>query len=109
MRAGRLFICLVLLTVVAVTTVAQQPAADVKAYGRELLKELIETNTTHSTGNVTTASERMAARLLAAGFPKADVQVVGGKETQSGRTLSRPRYAQAGPVHRAPRCRRSTA
>ena len=46
--------------------------------GRAILKELIETDTTHSTGSTTAAAERMAARLLAAGFPKADVQVVRG-------------------------------
>ena len=48
--------------------------------GRDLLRELIQTDTTHSTGNVTAASESMAARLVAAGFPKADVQVVGPSE-----------------------------
>jgi acetylornithine deacetylase/succinyl-diaminopimelate desuccinylase-like protein len=54
---------------------AQQ--GDYQRLGRDILKELIETNTTHSTGTVTLASERMAARLLAAGFPRADVQIVG--------------------------------
>ena len=46
--------------------------------GQAILKELIETDTTHSTGSTTVAAERLAARLLAAGFPKADVQVVRG-------------------------------
>src|SRR5262245_45778609 len=61
---------------------AQQSSPAYDQLGRESLKELIETNTTHSTGNVTTASERMAKRLLAAGFPAADVQVVGGVDTK---------------------------
>ena len=48
--------------------------------GREILKELIETNTTDSAGDTTIASERMAARLLTAGFPRADVVIVGGTD-----------------------------
>jgi acetylornithine deacetylase/succinyl-diaminopimelate desuccinylase-like protein len=44
---------------------------------RDLLKELIEINTTHSSGDTTAASEAMAAHLLAAGFPEDDVQVLG--------------------------------
>src|SRR5215470_3483115 len=55
----------------------QQPAGAYQQLGRSILKELIETNTTHSTGNVTTAAERVSARLIAAGFPKEDVQIVG--------------------------------
>ena len=44
---------------------------------RDIFKELIEINTTHSVGNVTTAAEAMAKRLRDAGFPASDVQVVG--------------------------------
>src|SRR5579859_5637838 len=40
---------------------------------RELYKELVETNTTLSSGSCTLASERMAAHLKAAGFPDADL------------------------------------
>ena len=36
---------------------------------RELLQELVEIDTTHSTGNTTVAAQAMAARLVAAGFP----------------------------------------
>ncbi len=43
----------------------------------EIFKQLIEINTTESAGNVTSASEAMAKRLLDAGFAPADVQVVG--------------------------------
>ncbi len=45
--------------------------------GRELLRELIETDTTPAHGSTTAAAEKFAARFLAAGFPAADVQVVG--------------------------------
>lgn len=43
---------------------------------RDLYRELVETNTTLSEGSCTTAAQRMATRLRAAGYPEADVQVV---------------------------------
>lgn len=43
---------------------------------RELYKELVEINTTLSVGSCTAAAEAMGARLKAAGYPDADVQVV---------------------------------
>jgi acetylornithine deacetylase/succinyl-diaminopimelate desuccinylase-like protein len=42
----------------------------------EIYRELIEIDTTHGNGSTTTAAEAMAARLIAAGFPAADVQVL---------------------------------
>ncbi len=44
------------------------PRADQLAF-RDLYKELVETNTTLSSGSCTLAAERMAARLKAAGLP----------------------------------------
>jgi acetylornithine deacetylase/succinyl-diaminopimelate desuccinylase-like protein len=44
---------------------------------REIFKQLVEINTTDSVGNTTVAAEAMAARFKAAGFPAADVQVLG--------------------------------
>ncbi len=44
---------------------------------RDVLRELIEINTTHSVGSTGKAAEAMAQRLLAAGFAPADVQVIG--------------------------------
>ncbi len=43
----------------------------------DILKELIEINSTDSVGSVTAASEAMAKRLREAGFPESDVQVLG--------------------------------
>jgi acetylornithine deacetylase/succinyl-diaminopimelate desuccinylase-like protein len=43
---------------------------------REIFEELVEINTTHSVGSTTAAAEAMRRRLLAAGFPEADVVVV---------------------------------
>jgi acetylornithine deacetylase/succinyl-diaminopimelate desuccinylase-like protein len=44
---------------------------------RDLLEELVEINTTDSTGDTTKAAEAMAARLRAAGVPAEDVRVLG--------------------------------
>lgn len=48
-----------------------------RALGRTVLKQLVETNTAYSAGSTTKAAETLAARFRAAGFPAADVQVVG--------------------------------
>jgi acetylornithine deacetylase/succinyl-diaminopimelate desuccinylase-like protein len=44
---------------------------------RDVLAELLAINTTHERGNTTPAAAAMARRLLTAGFPAADVLVVG--------------------------------
>ena len=43
---------------------------------REIFKELIEINTTDSTGDNTRAAETLAARFRAAGFPDSDIHVL---------------------------------
>ena len=48
--------------------------------GRNIFKELIEINTTHSAGNTTIAAKAMAKRFLAAGYPERDVIVTGPGE-----------------------------
>ena len=50
------------------------PAADL-AFGRDVLKQLVEINSTHAFGS-TAAAKAMAARLVAGGFAPADVQVL---------------------------------
>ncbi len=57
---------------------ASPKAAD--ALALEVFRELVEINTTDSVGSVTAASEAMAKRFLAAGFPAADVAVLGPNE-----------------------------
>jgi len=54
-----------------------QSPAQYQALARDLLRELIETNTTQSAGNTTAAAEKMAARLRAAGFTDADLRILG--------------------------------
>src|SRR5438874_8725856 len=56
---------------------------------REIYKELVEINTTDTpAGNVTKAADAMAARLKAAGFPAADVQVI-GPDPRKGNLVAR--------------------
>ena len=54
---------------------AAEKAADALAH--DVLKQLIEINTTDSVGSVTAAAEAMAQRFRAAGFPASDVFVGG--------------------------------
>jgi acetylornithine deacetylase/succinyl-diaminopimelate desuccinylase-like protein len=49
---------------------------------KDFLRELIEIDTTHSTGNTTNAADAMAAHLIAAGFPEEDVLVLGPLENK---------------------------
>lgn len=55
----------------------QRAATAYHARGHDILRDLIETNTTASAGNTTIAAQKMAARFVAAGFPANDVQLVG--------------------------------
>ena len=59
------------------TARAQGPDPEARALEREILKQLVEINTSDSAGGTPDASRAMADRLLAAGYPAADVQVVG--------------------------------
>src|SRR5438552_1088650 len=57
---------------------------------RDIYKELIEINTADSAGSTTIAAQAMATRLKAAGFPEADVQVLGPNE-RKGNLVARYR------------------
>src|SRR5260370_35743126 len=56
---------------------------------RDIFKELIEINTTHSAGNTTKAAEAMAARLRAAGFSDKDL-FIGGPTEKKGNLVALP-------------------
>jgi acetylornithine deacetylase/succinyl-diaminopimelate desuccinylase-like protein len=74
----RRFLTLALVVTAAHPAVTRaQSLTPYQSLGRDLLKELVETNTTYSAGSTTKAAEAMAARFRAAGFPAADVQIVG--------------------------------
>lgn len=59
------------------TAMAQDGGPQVDQEARAIFKQLIEINTTESSGNVTMAAEAMAKRFLDAGFPDKDVFVAG--------------------------------
>jgi len=62
---------------VASTGNTQQSPVTFHQLGHAILRELIETNTTASSGNTTIAAGQLATRFRDAGFPEADVQVMG--------------------------------
>src|SRR2546429_4839184 len=55
----------------------EAPSAD-RALARDILRELVEINTTDSLGNTPRAARAMARRLVAAGFSAAGVRVLIG-------------------------------
>ena len=72
-----LCVCWALLSLAQISQASQ--AAELTEHqqlAREIYKELIEINTTDSVGDNTAAARAMEARLLAAGYPVADVAVI---------------------------------
>ena len=72
---------------------AQQPPAldaNSRQLAHDIFKQLIEINTTDSVGSTTVAVEAMRKRLLDAGFPAADVVVLGPNE-RKGNMVARYR------------------
>src|SRR5258708_35522551 len=68
---------LALALLICATPVPAQSLSSYQQLGRDILKELVETNTEHSIGSTTKAAELLAARFRAAGFPASDVSIVG--------------------------------
>lgn len=62
---------------------------------RDILQELIEIDTTDSKGDNTAAAQAMATRLLAAGFPAEDVQVLAPAD-RKGNLVARYRGRDSG-------------
>jgi acetylornithine deacetylase/succinyl-diaminopimelate desuccinylase-like protein len=75
---------------------ARDAAADALAH--EIFKQLIEINTTDSVGSVTTAAEAVAQRFRAAGFPAADVSVLGPDERKKNLVVRLRGTGQRRPV-----------
>jgi acetylornithine deacetylase/succinyl-diaminopimelate desuccinylase-like protein len=75
MRAALAGLVLTLALCSAAAVSAQTRTADEQGF-LDIYRELVEINTTDSVGDNTKAAEAMAARLRAAGFPAADVQVL---------------------------------
>jgi acetylornithine deacetylase/succinyl-diaminopimelate desuccinylase-like protein len=81
--------------VLAVSPAIAQDAGQFDRTARAIFKELIEINTTDSSGSTTKAADAMAARLKAAGFPDADVQVL-GPNPRKGNLVARLRGRSTG-------------
>jgi acetylornithine deacetylase/succinyl-diaminopimelate desuccinylase-like protein len=65
-----------LISVLIVLAVLADDSAD-NQLARDIFRELIEINTSDSMGDTTKAAQAMAVRLKDAGFPDADVQILG--------------------------------
>ena len=78
------------LSIQASWSAATQSDAVTRALAHDIFKQLIEINTTDSVGSTTEAAQAMAQRLLDAGFPKADVVVLGPND-RKGNMVARYR------------------
>ena len=86
----RVIIAGVLLALAFVSPAAAQTLNAHDALARDIFRELVEINTTDSSGSTTKAAEAMAARLKAAGFADADVRVIGPND-RKGNLVARLR------------------
>ena len=83
----RLFMAFAIIGFAGATVCAQQDI-DAHKLAHDIFKQLIETNTTESAGNMTIAADEVAARLRAAGFPESDVVVL-GPDARHGNIVAR--------------------
>lgn len=93
-RAVPALVSAALLALPAAALAQQSSLTPYQSLGRALLKEMVETNTEYSIGSTTKLAESLAARFRAAGFPAADVQVVGpdtGRDAKDKNLLVRYR------------------
>ncbi len=80
MQRGIRWILSICLIAVCAPRGRTQSPDQTKQLAHDILKQLIEINTTDSVGNVTTAAEAMAKRLRDAGFPDGDIKLAGPRE-----------------------------
>ena len=89
-HAGLTSIALVIGTLCQSAWSAPQSEQVTHAMAHDIFKQLIEINTTDSIGSTTVAAQAMAKRLLDAGFPAADVVVLGPND-RKGNMVARYR------------------
>ena len=77
MKIRALSLCVIFLFLLSAAALQAQIDDATRQLSHDILKQLIEINTTDSVGNVTTAAEAMAQRLRDAGFADSDIQVLG--------------------------------
>jgi acetylornithine deacetylase/succinyl-diaminopimelate desuccinylase-like protein len=95
-RSSPAWIVALALTLPAVGRGQTEASAADRTLARDIFRELIEINTTDSLGNTPRAARAMAGRLLTAGFPAADVQVLIGPDAKHGNLVARYRGTGAG-------------
>lgn len=78
------------LSCLQVAIAAPQSEQEIRNTAHDIFKQLIEINTTDSIGSTTIAAQAMAQRLLDAGFPAADIAVLGPNE-RKGNLVARYR------------------
>jgi acetylornithine deacetylase/succinyl-diaminopimelate desuccinylase-like protein len=66
----------------AAAAVLAAPSSADQALAREIFRELVEIDTSHTGGDTTRAAKAVAARLAKAGVPAADIQVLGPSKTR---------------------------
>jgi acetylornithine deacetylase/succinyl-diaminopimelate desuccinylase-like protein len=78
LNRGRILLCCPLLCLLFFTAASHAQVDDAtKKLSHDIFKQLIEINSTDSVGSVTAAAEAMAQRFRDAGFPEADLQLLG--------------------------------
>ena len=87
-KLQNLLVFVLLAFIIATFSVFAQTLSREQQLARGIFKELIEINTTDSKGNTTIAAEAMAKRLKDAGFPAADVLVL-GPNSRKGNLVAR--------------------
>ena len=93
-RAGLIALLVILDAPLEAQTPRPLSANDQRA--RDIFEQLININTTGSSGSTTVAANAMAKRLTDAGFPAADVQVIGREGSRNFNLVARYREP-AGP------------
>src|SRR5262250_678377 len=96
-RVAKFALALPLMLSIVASVRAQEKEKN-QQLAREILKQLIEINTTDSAGNVTAASEAMAARVREAGFDDKDIQIAGPRETKKNLVVRYRGSGQRKPV-----------
>ncbi len=76
--------CIVVLLPAAAVDADEARLSPDQQLARTIYKELIEIDTTHSTGNTTVAANAVAKRLAAAGFAQDDIHLLGPTPTKGG-------------------------
>lgn len=89
-RTPLLALGIVLAGIIASAVLFAQQTQDGHKLAYDIYKQLIDTNTTESVGNMTTAANQIAARFRAAGFPASDVTVI-GPDARHGNFIARIR------------------